>query len=145
MDSKGKGKVTDEKEKIPIDDEPKGEKVVDSGSCKKKEGMKKKGIKKIIYYESNTSSSSQKDDDTYSSKQKTVKTSFNRTPLNYSRISRSSNAQLLSIPLGKPPHFDGEDYLWWSHKMRSHLFSLHPCIWDIVENGFSIPDIHDED
>jgi hypothetical protein len=60
------------------------------------------------------------------SKQKLVKTSFNRTPLNYSRISRSSNVQFLSIPLGKPPHFDGEDYSWWSHKMNSHLFSLHP-------------------
>jgi hypothetical protein len=42
---------------------------------------------------------------------------------------------LLSIPLGKPPHFDGEDYGFWSHKMRSHLFSLHPSIWEIVENG----------
>src|SRR5688572_30839831 len=34
-----------------------------------------------------------------------------------------------------PPHFDGEDYGFWSHKMRSHLFSLHPSIWEIVENG----------
>jgi hypothetical protein len=42
---------------------------------------------------------------------------------------------LLSIPLGKPPHFDEEDYSFWSHKMRSHLFSLHPSIWEIVENG----------
>jgi hypothetical protein len=42
---------------------------------------------------------------------------------------------LLSIPLLKPPHFDGEDYAFWSHKMRSHLFSLHPSIWEIVENG----------
>jgi hypothetical protein len=50
MDSKGKGKVSDEKEKIPIDDEPKREKTVDSGSSKK-EG-KKKRIKKIIYYDS---------------------------------------------------------------------------------------------
>jgi hypothetical protein len=41
---------------------------------------------------------------------------------------------LLSIPLGKPPHFDGEDYSFWSHKMRSHLFYLHPSIWEIVEN-----------
>jgi hypothetical protein len=47
----------------------------------------------------------------------------------------NSNAYLLSIPLGKPPHFDGEDYSFWSHKMRSHLFSLHPSIWEIVENG----------
>jgi hypothetical protein len=47
----------------------------------------------------------------------------------------NSNAHLLSIPLGKPPHFDGEDYSFWSHKMHSHLFSLHPSIWEIVENG----------
>jgi hypothetical protein len=50
-------------------------------------------------------------------------------------MSYNSNAHLLSIPLGKPPHFDGEDYSFWSHKMRSHLFSLHPSIWEIVENG----------
>jgi hypothetical protein len=47
----------------------------------------------------------------------------------------NSNAHLLSIPLGKPPHFDGEDYSFWSHKMHSHLFSIHPSIWEIVENG----------
>jgi hypothetical protein len=52
----------------------------------------------------------------------------------YSRIPLNSNAHLLSIPLGKPPHFDGEDYSFWSHKMRSHLFSLHPSIWEIIEN-----------
>jgi hypothetical protein len=40
---------------------------------------------------------------------------------------------LISIPLGKPPHFGGEDYSFWSHKMRSHLFSLHPSIWETVE------------
>jgi hypothetical protein len=53
----------------------------------------------------------------------------------YSRIPYNSNAHLFSIPLGKPPHFDGEDYSFWSHKMRNHLFSLHPSIWEIVENG----------
>jgi hypothetical protein len=36
------------------------------------------------------------------------------------------------------PHFDGEDYSFWIHKMRSHLFSLHPSIWDVVENGMHI-------
>jgi hypothetical protein len=50
-------------------------------------------------------------------------------------IPYNSNAHLLSIPLGKPPHFDGEDYSFWSHKMCSHLFSLHPSIWEIVETG----------
>jgi hypothetical protein len=53
----------------------------------------------------------------------------------YSCIPFNFNAHLLSIPLGKPPHFDGQDYSFWSHKMCSHLFSLHPSIWEIVENG----------
>jgi hypothetical protein len=35
------------------------------------------------------------------------------------------------------PHFDGEDYSFWSHKMRSHLFSLHLSIWEVVENGIN--------
>jgi hypothetical protein len=37
--------------------------------------------------------------------------------------------------LENPPHFDGEEYSFWSHIMRSHLFSLDPSIWEIVENG----------
>jgi hypothetical protein len=48
------GKVvnnTNEKENMPIDDKPKGEKHVDSGT--KKED-KKKCIKKIVYYETNS-------------------------------------------------------------------------------------------
>jgi hypothetical protein len=49
IDSKGKGKVAEEKEKICIDHEPKGEKTIDSGSGKK-EDKKKKCIKKIVYY-----------------------------------------------------------------------------------------------
>jgi hypothetical protein len=72
------------------------------------------------------------DDDDSSSKKKTVN---KNDSFDYSRIPFNSNAHFLSIPLGKPPHFDGEDYSFWSHKMRSHLFSLHPSIWEIVENG----------
>jgi hypothetical protein len=133
--------VSDEKEKITIDNKPKGEKIVVSG-LGKKEG-KKKHIKKIIYYDNDTSS--QKDDNTSPSKQNMVKTSFNHTPLHYSCISRSSNAQIAIIPLDRPPQFDGEDYSWWSHKMCSHLFSIHPSNWDIVENEFTIPNVHDGD
>jgi hypothetical protein len=51
---------------------------------------------------------------------------------------------LLSIPLGKSPHFDGANYSGWSHKMHSHLFSLHPSIWDVVENGMHPLDSDDE-
>jgi hypothetical protein len=60
MDPEGTGKVAnrrDDKEKIPINDEPKGEKPVDLRSGKKKEGKKKKCIKKIVYYESDMSTS----------------------------------------------------------------------------------------
>jgi hypothetical protein len=86
-----------------------------------------------VYYDSDTSSSSPKDDDDF--KKKTVKQNYSKMSFNYSRIPYGSNAHLLSILLGKPPHFDGENYSWWIHKMCSHLFSLHPSIWDIVENG----------
>jgi hypothetical protein len=138
MDTKGKGIVIDEKEKETVNDnEPKGEKPTDSGSNnKKKDGKKKRRIKKIVYYDSDDSSSSPKDDDDDSSfKQKTVKPNYSKTSFDYSHFPFNSNAHLMSIPLGKPPHFDGEDYSFWSHKMRSHLFSLHPSIWDVVENG----------
>jgi hypothetical protein len=121
VDPKRKEKVANdhnEKEKIPIDDEPEGEKSVGSGT--KKEG--KKCIKKIVCCKSDTSTSTSLHKDSSSSKEKTVKSTFNRTPFNYSHISRNSNAQLLFIPLGKPPHFYEEDYSWWSHKLRNHLF-----------------------
>jgi hypothetical protein len=92
-------------------------------SHKKKYGKKKRRIKKIVYYDSDESSSSPRDDD--DEKKKPVNSKFS---FDYSRIPLNSNAHLLSIPLGKPPHFDGEDYSFWSHKMCSHLFSLHPSI-----------------
>jgi hypothetical protein len=131
MDPKGKGKVTNEKGKereIPSNGTPKGE-TVDSGSSKKKDKKKKKCIKKIVYYDSDTSSSSpREDDDSSSTKKKTVKQNYSKTSFNYSRIPYNANAHLMCILLGKPPHFDGEDYSWWSHKMWNHLFSIHPNI-----------------
>jgi hypothetical protein len=60
------------------------------------------------------------------------------TPLIIPIFPYNSNAHLLLIPLGKPPRFDGEDYSFWSHKIRSHLFSLHPSIWEIMENGMHV-------
>src|SRR5689334_9671386 len=134
MDPKGKGIVINDKEKESFVNEPRDDKSNDSGSGhKRRDGKKKKTrrIKEIVYYDSDESSSSQKDDD-YDKQRKTVNSNFS---FDYSRILQNSNAHLLSIPLGKPPHFDGEDYGFWSHKMRSHLFSLHPSIWEIVENG----------
>jgi hypothetical protein len=82
--------------------------------------------------DASSSSPTDDDDDDSSSKKKTVNQNYY---FDYSRMSYNLNAHLLSIPLGKPPHFDGKDYSFWSHKMRIHLFSLHPSIWEIVENG----------
>jgi hypothetical protein len=107
MDPKGKGMVVNDKEKESVFNEPRDDKPTDSGSSqKKREGKKKRRIKKIIYYDSDASSSSPHDDDD-SSKRKTVNQNYS---FDYSRIPFNSNAHLLSIPLGKPPHFDGEDY-----------------------------------
>jgi hypothetical protein len=133
MDPKGKGVVTNDKEKETLYvDEPKCDKPTDSGSNNNKKDGKERRIKKIIYYDSDASSSSPRDDDDSSTKNKMVNQNYS---FDYSHMPYNSNAHLLSIPLGKPPHFDGEDYSFWSHKMRSHLFSLHPSIWEIVENG----------
>jgi hypothetical protein len=136
MDPKGKGMVINDKEKETLYvNKPKHDKPTDSGSShKNRDGKKKRHIKKIIYYDSDTSSSSPRDDDDEdsSSKKKTVNQNYS---FDYSRIPYNSNAHLLSIPLGKPPHFDGEVYSFWSHKVHSHLFSLQPSIWEIVENG----------
>jgi hypothetical protein len=125
MDPKGKGMVVNYKEKESLFNEPRDDKPTDSGSSHKKRDRKKRCIKKIIYYDNDASSSSPWDDDDSSSKKKMVNQNYS---FDYSRIPYNSNVHLLSIPLGKPPHFDGEDYLFWSHKMRSHLFSLHPSI-----------------
>jgi hypothetical protein len=132
IDPKGKGMVVNDKEKESVFNEPREDKPNDSASSeKKRDGKKKRRSKKIIYYDSDASSSSPHDNDD-SSKKKTVNQNYS---FDYSCIPFNSNAHLLLIPIGKPPHFDGEDYSFWSHKMRSHLFSLHPSIWEIVENG----------
>jgi hypothetical protein len=127
MDPKGKGMVVNDKEKESLFNEPRDDNPTDSGSShKKRDEMKKRRIKKIIYYDNDVSSSSPRDDDDDdSSKKKLVNQNYS---FDYSRIPFNSNAHLLLIPLGKPPHFHGEDYSFWSHKMCSHLFSLHPSI-----------------
>jgi hypothetical protein len=108
MDPRGKRIVINDKEKESFVNEPKDDKPTDSGSGnKRKDGKKKKTrrIKEIVYYDdSDESSSSQKDDDNVYENKKTVNSNFS---FDYSRIPQSTNAHLLSIPLGKPPHFDG--------------------------------------
>jgi hypothetical protein len=129
--TKGKATMIKEKEKIPTDNKAKGGETVGSRSNKMK--ARRRGSRRSC---------------TMTVTLSLLRTRTLMTPLqikrrsnmitkisfNYSRIPYNSNVHFLSIPLGKPPHFDGEDYTWWSHKMHSHLFSLHPSIWDVVEN-----------
>jgi hypothetical protein len=104
---------------------------------------KKKMMKKVVYYETDSSSLSTSGFDAASvtSKRHEHK-KYSKMPLRYPRISK--RAPLLSVPLGKPPYFDGEDYCMWSDKMRHHLTSLHASIWDIVKFGAQVPTVGDE-
>jgi hypothetical protein len=72
-------------------------------------GDKKKKMKKVVYYETDSLSPSTSDSDApcITSKRHERK-KFSKIPLRYPRISK--HTPLLSVPLGKPPIFAGEDY-----------------------------------
>jgi hypothetical protein len=107
-------------------------------------GDKKKKMNKVVYYETDSSSPS-----TFGSESASVtskrheRKKYSKMPLRYPRISKRT--PLLSVPLGTPPFFDGEDYCMWSDKMRHHLTSLHKSLWDIVEYGVQVPKVGDKD
>jgi hypothetical protein len=106
-------------------------------------GDKKKKMKKVVYYETDSSSPSTSGSNTPSVTSKSHEhKKFSKIPLRYPRISKRT--PLLSVPLGKPPVFYGEDYCMWSDKMRHHLTSLHASIWDIIEFGAQVPSVGDE-
>jgi hypothetical protein len=106
-------------------------------------GGKKKKMKKVVYYETDSSSPSTSDSDAPSiTSKRHERKKFSKIPLRYPRISK--HTPLLSVPLGKPLVFYGEDYCRWSDKMRHHLTSLHASIWDIVEFGAQVPFEGDE-
>jgi hypothetical protein len=78
-------------------------------------GDKKKKMKKVVYYEIDSSSPSTSGSDATSVTSKChERKKYSKMPLRYPRISKCN--PLLSIPLGKPPCFDGEDYSMWSDK-----------------------------
>jgi hypothetical protein len=94
-----------------------------------RKGDKKKKMKKVVYYETNSSSpsTSSTSDSSVASKRHERK-KYSKMTLHYPHISK--RAPLLSVPLGKPPYLDGEDYCMLSDKMRHHLTSLHASIWE---------------
>jgi hypothetical protein len=106
-------------------------------------GEKKKKMNKMVYYETDSSSPSTFGSDTPSvTSKRHERKKFSKIPLRYPRISKRT--PLLSVPLGKPPVFYGEDYCMWSDKLRHHLTSLHTSIWDVVEFGAQVPFVGDE-
>jgi hypothetical protein len=101
-------------------------------------------MKKVVYYETDSSSPSTSGSESASATSKRhERKKYSMMPLRYPRISKCT--PLLSVPLGKPPMFDGEDYSMWSDKMRHHLASLHKSIWDIIEYGAQVPKKGDKD
>jgi hypothetical protein len=140
--------VTGEKPAISHGKAPSGEsgnKVKGSPSHDKSHwsGEKKNKMKKVVYYETDSSSPSTSGSDTPSvTSKRHERKKFSKIPLHYPRISKRT--PLLSIPLGKPPVFYGEDYCMCSDKIRHHLTSLHASIWDIVEFGAQEPSVGDE-
>jgi hypothetical protein len=108
-----------------------------------RKGDKKKKMNKVVYYETDSSSPSTSSSESSIASKRHERKKYSNTPLRYPCISK--HAPLLSVPLGKPPYFDGEDYCMWSDKMRHHLTSLHKSIWDIVEYGAQVPKVGDKD
>jgi hypothetical protein len=106
-------------------------------------GDKKKMIKKVVYYETDSLSPSTSSSESSTTSKRLERKKYIKMPLRYPRILKRT--PLLSVPLGKPPYFDGEDYCMWSDKMRHHLTSLHKSIWDIVEYGAQVPKVGDKD
>jgi hypothetical protein len=87
-------------------------------------GDKKKKMKKVVYYETDSSSPSTSGSESASiTSKRHERKQYSKMPLRYPCISKRT--PLLSVPQGKPPFFDGEDYCMWSDKMRHHLTSLH--------------------
>jgi hypothetical protein len=83
----------------------------------------------VVYYEIDSSSPSTSSAESTTLRRHERK-KYSKMPLRYPRIPK--HAPLLSVPLGKPPYFDGEDYCMWSDKMRHHLTSLHESIWILL-------------
>jgi hypothetical protein len=107
-------------------------------------GDNKKKMKKVVYYETDSLSPSTSGSNTPSvTSKRHERKKFSKIPLRYPHISKYT--PLLSVPLGKPPAFNGEDYSRWSEMMKYHLTSLHTIIWDIVEFGAQVPSVGDED
>jgi hypothetical protein len=136
------GSKNDERTSSKDADDKHKEESASSIKSHRKGDKKKNKMKKVVHYEADSSSPSTSGAKSTTSKRQERK-KYSKMPLRYLRIPK--RAPLLSVPLGKPPYFDGKDYCMWSDKMRHSVTSLYESIWDIVEFGAQAPHVGDED
>jgi hypothetical protein len=43
-----------------------------------------------------------------------------------------------TVHIGKPPHFDGNNYDYWKIRMSMHLKAMGEKIWPIIRDGFLV-------
>ena len=46
-----------------------------------------------------------------------------------------------SQSLNAPPYFDGSNYAFWKVRMRAFLCSINEAVWDVVEIGWTKPEV----
>jgi hypothetical protein len=108
------------KEKKNSSNKGKGKEKKSSSHKSHRRGDKHKRMRKVVYYETDTSSMSTSGSDAPSvTSKRQERKKYSKIPLRYPRTSK--HTPLLSVPLGKPPTFDGEDYARWSDMIRYHL------------------------
>jgi hypothetical protein len=66
------------------------------------------------------------------------KPSYNSMSFNYDNM--SSTTAYTSIPIGKPPYFDGTYYNQWKHCMKNYLYSISAEVWQVVCDGVDFSD-----
>jgi hypothetical protein len=113
----GSGRKNDEQTPSKEANDKHKEESASSINSHRKGNKKKKKMKKVVYYETDSSSPSTSGAESTTSKRQERK-KYSKTPLCYPHSPK--RAPLNSVPLGKPPYFDGEDYCMWSDKMRHH-------------------------
>src|SRR6266540_849834 len=85
-----------------------------------------------------TSSSSPKKSDS------TKQQEYNRNSFDYSKMQGNFSSNFILVPLGKAPLLDGLNYADWVNKMKMHLITLHPSLWEFVNVGVRMPTSDDE-
>jgi hypothetical protein len=103
----GSGRKNDERTLSKEADDKHKEESASSIKSHRKGDKKKMKMKKVVYYETDSSSPSTSSTESTTSKRQERK-KYSKMPLRYPCIAK--HAFLLSVPLGKPPYFDGEDY-----------------------------------